>query len=728
MKNSVAIIQNISEMLRYGYADIRPSLKGMTFDFHHFINSNIEDIFGGMRSGQFDSIVFSTNTFNDELIMNAFLNHKEDVANFLNEQHGGILILFQKRLTESRFKSYGFLPEGYDLVGKMKPETTTDGSLGLSNLGSAHVVLQYPHVIDLNSVEYHALHNERFRGLYRGFTEPSSDGKYINLIEDQGHKDTRPLLLCSRADIPGRVISTGLFLDWQGHYDLLENCVVFITRGYPNFALVKREGLDSFDFDYLAANLDTHKLHYQIYSQKQLNFSERMFNLHNTIVLEPTWEYSDIVKSNLRIHQAKLLSDKRVIYFSNHEGVAPTVCHIGGIRELDALIENTMAWLKSQFSKGSWGNSFWRTYDVVNLFRYLDEPLDSYWDEMLAQIYPHDINGSYDESFGATCALLPMYAWGLGTHHDKYKTTLNWLKNALKNQSLFFEIGAAIDVLNLLGEKVERELVNSYLSQVMPIYQDINSEIELSRYIKVLLSSGFYEDSAKIALHLCKFQGNDGNWVNIHQTAEVVLTLINLQAKLSNPKSELNDAIYKGIVYIKRFYDPDSSSWQQDSALTAKALYAIVEFEKKMSYPIDEVVSHLAKGEHYTKIAIAVDASKQLNIILQRKITELEKNAETEFVQKHYAANVAMVASLVSATLLAFFVLILLYNMVNGLSQQTLDYLMLFTKGWIAVIFGFIALALFGGLYAILKYNELLVRWLFRKKNNINSRPNNKTE
>lgn len=722
MRYSVAIIQNISEMLRYGYADIRPSLKGMDFDFHYYINSNIEDVFSGLQAGKFNSIVFSTNTFNDELIMSAFLNHKEDVAHFLNEQHGGILILFQKRLTEARFKSYGFLPEEFELVGKMKPETTTDGSLELSSLGSSHIIFQHPHVIDLSSIEYHALHNERFRGLYRGFTEAASDETYICLIEDQEHADKRPLLLCSRANIPGRVISTGLFLDWQGHYDLLENCVCFVTKGYPCVALIKREGSHSFDFDYLAANLDVHKINYQVYIQKQLNFSDRTFNLHSTIVLEPTWEYSDIVNSNLRIYQAKLLAGKRVIYFGHLEKMAPMVSHIGGIRELNVLIENTVAWLKSQFNKGSWGNSFWRTYDVINLFRYLNKPLDPYWEEILAQIYPHDINGSYDESFGATCALLPIYAWGLSINHDKYKATLSWLKNALKNQSLFFEIGAAIDVFNLLGEKVDKELVNSYLSQVMSNYQSVNSEIELSRYIKVLLSSGFHEESAKIALHLCKFQGTDGSWVNIHQTADIVLTLINLRAKLSSPKNELNEAIFNGVVYIKRFYEPGTSSWQRDSALTAKALYAIVEFEKNIFYPIDDVVPYLAEGEQFGQLVIAVDTSTQLNILLQQKLTSLENSFEIEAAQKLLATKIALVTSLLALSLLAFLTLLFSYNP-GQLLSQILDYL---TKGWAAAIFVAIASTALIGFYVILKKYDELMKWFFRKKGTGNNQPNNK--
>lgn len=708
-----AVIQNVSEMLRYGWADIRPILRQYGYYWYEFTSSNIGELFPLLDSGKIDALVIATNACNDELILKALREHRREFESYLTVHNGGLLMMFQKALTEKGNPEYGFLPESYELRSVNKPETHLEGQLAIPAPSVNHILLQYPNEIDIDQISYHCLHNQRLRALYRGFAIPKSPNTYITIVEDDNYDPRRPLLICSRLNNSGRVVSTGLILDWQANEALLQNCVTYVMKGVPQVALIEQASRPSFEFNYLAANLEINKVAYHNYRQTMLEFTDRMLALHRILVLDPSWTRSQIERSNIGKFKNHLLSGSKIQYFDELERT-PVVSYAGGLREIDAVIENTIAWLQVQYSAGQWGRSFWRTFDVLYALQYLGKPVAQYWPEVLERITPHNVDGSYDEMFGATCALAQMYAWALGKASSEYKRTVEWLRRSLENQPLFFEQGTAIETFHQLDEDPGPDANRLYMTEAMARFNTSSNEFELSRYVKTLYACGYYDEAMKVALRLCTIQEPNGQWINVHETADVVVSLIALQRKVNGSVKAIEDAIFKGIILLKETYNAVGSNWQGDVAATAKALMAMVDFERHIQFPIDEVVMELTHGTQLARVITAVDASTRLNAALQDDI--LRVNAELRQVREASAVlseqikadrqktgRLLAAVAAVSAALASFFVLVALFEISQGHFGTVIHQLAAMTKDWSAAVWAAIPLTPVAIVLAVLR-------------------------
>lgn len=707
----IAVIQNMSEMLRYGWADIRPSLQGFDYEVENYTSGNIQDLFPKLEKDVYDGLIFATNACNDSAIHSALLTNKHTLESYLNRGHG-ILLLFQKRLTElEKSPSYEFLPETFQVNGVMKPETHLKGDLYVQPEASNHPILNHPNAIRMAVTKNYCLSNERIKCLYRGFIRPLNQTSYDTLVSDESYGRRRQIIICSKQIFSPRIVIASMVLDWQDEKELLQNCITYVVEGSPTVGVLKKIGESSSDFSYLLTNLGVYKIPHRVYSQKELHFEKRMFELHYSLFLDPAWSIEELRQSNIQRFADYLREGSKIVFWDKAGSPTAILGFLGGTRFSRKMIDNSLAWIASEYKDGQWAGSFWITFDILETLQYFEKPISQYKKEILARISPHDIHGSYDELLGATCALLKVYFWLLGKDSKKYQKTLAWIKKTLKKSSLFFEQATAIDTLKELGEDIDQQVMNNFVVKVLSKINNLTNEFQLFRYAETLYSCGLYDDAVKVALRLSSCQDENGCWMNVHETAAIATMLMRLQYKLPNHSPVIEKMIFGAIKYLQETYNPRNNNWMSNVAFTAKALVALKEFQNQISLPVEEFITSLKETRRFMQDSAQLEAATQLIAKLQEQnlsLANLLKNWQKEHKYEKLISDIIIITFVPVA---AFVILILYFASTQDDLPAFQLYLATFWSKFGSQMMVVITIAIVSGFLYILR-NIKPIRWI----------------
>lgn len=692
-----ALVQNTSEMLRYGWADIRPSLESSWCRWDAYTGEDIGEFMHNVEKGVYDAIVLATNACNDLAVLSCLEENKGILAQFLSGPRG-LFISFQSRLLGRN--SYGFLPDELDVRAIKRIEHGTEGTLSGPYPDGGHSLLRYPRAIDIESVRQQCTQNEFARNLYIGYLEALDPSNYEPAILDPSYSVSRALLLCSRTDLVPRVVITSLPLDWQGHDELLHNITQFVVQGMPLIGVLERTGQSSFDFRYLVANLRLNKIPFAEYSQSRLSFKGLPLDIHKFLMLDPAWDSKDIVDSDLDQFVPALRGGSKLYYFDRLDSGDAVVSTAGGAKNLDLMVRNALIWLMSKYSEGTWEKSFWTTMDVLETLRYFGYPTEPLSDQVLAFVQPHDRDGSYDEVLVASCALLKLYAWFLGREDERYQRCLQWI-DARIDRAPLYELATVIETLIDLGEKVDEGLQRRWLDHVLASLNSLSNEFRLYRYAKTLHACHF-DDACRRAVHkLAPLQDDFGRWINVPHTASIVSLLIELEHTEPKADERIERMTFNGILYVKENYTPERYSWNDNVLATAKALRAVKAFEEKISFPIDELILSLQGSRGYTRSYTALDIATQLNLHIQEDRAKLAKRVaeigegkarlselyEREISESKKLERITAFVCAIMAPLVAFSLLLTLYVLQKKGGGPVFGFLGMFLREWTAAIF-----------------------------------------
>ena len=64
----ILLVQNLSEMRNYAYADARSTLQAMGFDYELFTMENITELSGRLQDGSSDLLLLASNCLNDVVV------------------------------------------------------------------------------------------------------------------------------------------------------------------------------------------------------------------------------------------------------------------------------------------------------------------------------------------------------------------------------------------------------------------------------------------------------------------------------------------------------------------------------------------------------------------------------------------------------------------------------------------------------------------------------------
>jgi len=653
MAYTVALIQNESELLRYSHADIRPALKKYNYKWTYYTAENIESLFQDLF--KYDSIVLATNACNDKVVLDALIKNKVLIEEFLQKPEKGLLIVFQMRLTDTSFESYPFLPEDCNVNGVKRlsvAETCNDGDISFSEGKSNHIVLNHPNKISTTAIKSNCESNSNTAGLYWGYIEPVSSNFDI-LIKDSSFDPSRPLMVVSNQNSKARVVISSIVLDWQLHDRLWENVLRFVVEGPHLVAIITKQGNISLDIEHLKAMLKAKKIAYDEHCQKKLNVSDIPLSYNKMLIFDTAFTGEDVESEILR---AEINRDDINIFFFQpwlKEGLAFSV--YSKIRDFDSIAKNTNAWLHSLYSNGLWEESFWRTVDILGTFHYLKEPIHAYMEATIEAVErKRQSDGTYDNVFGATCAMLLVYHWFGLTEQEKPQQTKEWILSQIDKTDLFNQANAIETLVEVSPGSILESTGEAFRNSVITKLDQFSNLLELQRFCTTLISLNFIEEAIKVIKRLLFLQKHSGN-INLYSIAETTFVLIQILFKSNSQNSDLQNEVFSNVQILKETFNAKQSNWKNNAITTAKALKALRAFEEMMSFPAESLLSIITDYRFKDNQRIAVDlVVKRNKELLERGLNDKKQiRVLQEGVENFRALKIAIII-LTPATYLLF--------------------------------------------------------------------------
>ena len=674
MAYRVAVIENESESLRYGYANVFQRLQQLkrlrNYAFERFDSHNLGLLFDGDVLQTFDGLFISTNATSDSATLAILRKQHDKIETFITAGKG-VFVSNQKKLAsrplhEDDLSSAGFLPPELEVSVIERPEpSSSDGNITTSLESNSvfttpDIILDYPEAIHSDEMLQTCRENDFKVHLYRAYLRPIIENSYHVLVYDKTYGDAhRPLVIVSRQAVAERVIISTIALDWEWHSKLLTNIVVFISEGFPTVAFVSGVSRPTGDFDYLVSSAALSKIPHSLYHTVD-SIPRRLLNIHGIYVLSPECsekEVADLWSLLSTRNQSRYCR----LYRLKKEAHSLSLVQYTNYSSIDVAVDAAVSWLDVQYKSGMWSGGFWNTFDVLSMMCELGIDAASYLPGVFAELLTHYKSGSYDGVLGATCGLLELSVRlttmnaettaksGLTT--DRMQKTALWIMESCKSQSLSGRQSAVL-TLSKYANWIQQGAFEwshrpQYDSLLVAARRDISgigtiarssgySELDIVRLIKVaVLVSSPDEDLEVLFKALRELQREDGSWRSTGRTAYIVIGLMECYEALTKAMTsdtELNEVIYNAMLHLRSTYDEATGSWDRDIQATAKAAQAIGMHNKLFAYSTQDFFETIRREVRQ------VDRSEGIRE-MRRELAELRERAKTSGAEARTACQ-----------------------------------------------------------------------------------------
>ena len=724
----VALVQNQSEMSHYGYADARPLIKEFGYQPILYTAQNIEGLAKDLSREKFDAIFFASNALNDKTIRENVLSNRFTKAfrQFV-EKGKGCLLLHQLRMAQQRIQ-LSFLPEPLNIVIpriRGEKEKAAEGDFYMTSLARSHTCFLYPHHVDVTHLKNKCLSFKSLKGLYWHYWGNINESDWNILLYDRDKNGLeKPLIVSSKEFEPFRIVLCALTLDWQKQKKLLHNILVYVVEGRHDTAILKDTRNTSVGFEYLIESLRSQKYPFRVYDVDQSleDLKRNIENgIHTILLVDPfinetkvDKKLGGIVRQYVNSGKIKFVkitqeNDLKRFYIAGREKCALRLLH-----DIEIKVQN-------ELFNGYIDGSFWSTVESLQILNdlksYTKLRYDKYFLEKVLQISnTHDREGSYDEVFGVSCALLWLRAISLGVNHPDTQRTLSWIRNALPNYEDREKVLAYYTFLDIgvITREEKESLKNLLLSQQNKL--EYLSEIDLIVYLKTAVKMGVKEIIVPIIMNLYE-KSKNGYWIDLATTATATTALLDslrlLQrdsATYSHVRDKIESMIFKSIIYIQNSIERESKNtiypWDNKASTSLKCIQAWLNFEEMIDLPVNEIIEVLrsysltesSKTSTKTSLVILNDLREQ-NRKLTQKLSEvtLEVQKYERFKKQYWHLLLAFLATIY------ILLSITIYSFVAGTSTS-IDKIIegAFVKGWpfhiaflsfVASLFGVILLS-----------------------------------
>jgi len=656
---SVALVQNQSEMSHYGYADMRPMLEEFGYKIKLYTAQNINNLSSDLNRLKFDGIVLATNALNDKTIREIFYSEsfKSSFTQFIKKGRG-CLILHQLRIAQEK-ERLSFLPSELNKIlpkERKKGERAIQGNLKLTSIGKKNVCFLYPNIINISEIKKQCITFKGLKGIYWHYWDNVENSDWDVLLYDTDSDGFERALVINSKEFEGyRIVLSSLALDWQKQKKLLQNILIYTIEGRHNTAILKNSKKTITGFEYFIESLNAQKYPFRIYEIDQTleDFITNVENgIHKIVLFGPSVQqesidkkYGHILKQNVEKGNIKLINvvventDLKKFYISGSERYALRL--LNGL-ELD---------IQRELIKGYIDGSFWSSVESLQIMDALKSYLISRYDtdaikHVLEKAKLHDHDGSYDEVFGVSCALLWLRATYLGTTHKDTQRTLRWIRQNIsdyedREKALAYSTLLSIGEANKEEEKSLKNLLFSLKNKI-----EFSSEIDLIVYLKAAVLINCEEIIFPLIDRLEKIQ-KYGYWVDLATTASAVNTLLDSLDLLKREKygqdtlrSKVEPMIFKSIIYIQNSKGEIHGEtnnitypWDNKASTSLKCIQAWLKFEELIDFPVHELIEAL---KSYSSIEVVSSTNKNSLIILDELRTDNKKLAQKnmELVQE----------------------------------------------------------------------------------------------
>ena len=752
----VGIIQNESEAIRSGYANVQRNLLkiGLPVDYslELFNVVNIEKLFlagDDCYIMNYDSLIITTNATSDFHVREILEANMDAITNFL-QRGRGLFVSSQKKLgvTDGLDSLEGrtqFLPEQFDFQTIQRPKEEKDSGEGvLEHVNANNVLFKYPHVITEEETRDHCCNNGFRRHMYRSMIRPLTQGVYEPLIIDKANKtkDERWLLVTNTVSQFGeRIVVSTIAVDWEMHNHLLENIILYITEGVPKIAFINKEANNHDDFDYLMSSAKLSKVAFRSYNSIS-ELERQPINIHSTYIFSPGYSGNNVEAFVKRFEsKGKNLPSKkyiRVYYFEKFKDSTALVQY-SNFSTFDVLTENATLWIKSRFCGKMWDNSFWTTYEIVTMMLASKVDMHSYVSSVLKDIKKHYSDFSYDNVAGATCGLWDLllalskdYVNELvyeGFDNNQLQGIENWLivrSSTLSNYDL--QTFASIVVrYNQDLSNINSTFWNTILKRLEDYLENMPEDLteqEVCRAIELGIILGKEQLIANYIAILHKKQDSNGKWTNIRRTASVLVFLLSHFQHISKVYT-LEEILYNGIRYLYSSYNMQLACWDNDMQTTAQAIHALNLYNGLFKYSTQDFLSTIGlESDKVYAASVVRNVSNSMNRLrdeinnatktitslksqvdnyskqvkeLDNEKTKWQENSEIE----HHNVKVFRAASVVWG---ALFIAVIIYLAVHYPMRILQELIHIDIMGIVGgFVFGLLATHLINGKYVIKK-------------------------
>lgn len=672
----IAVIQNEVEMQHSGYVDAVYKARekdwvNTGYNLHRFSSVNISQLFniGENYLLDFDCLIIGTNATSDSGVYGILQdeNNKNILEEFIMKGKG-LLICSQKKLNpvmgdnlDKTLRQTCFMPPDYEyqVISRPKEENSSDGFVALYDKEKEviqNILQTYPHSIKDERINRKCENNGFQKHYYRDYIKQKQVSKYLPILVDNNRGSERNLLMVANPKKNERIVVSTMALDWAGHFELIENILYYLLEGIPTVAIINSGENDNHKLkDLLAVEAGINNISYKEYKSVEELDEGELKQYHSIYVFMPGHDEKAVINYWKELNK---LNDKKKRYkflYYKKEGSDFVLEYLSNFGYLDWQKDDICDWLKKEFKDGFWGNSFWKTHDVLFSLHNIGESIIHYLKKTFSKIDSHYNKGSYDGVLAPTCGLLeleslicsvPEYKTEVQNIESKLTETKNWLKNKFEEQidssnpdykkafdynkkfiirSFFYS--NCYDDLAFSGQKI-----TSMLSSVE------DSEIDLCLDIEVLLIcrneiENYERDDydSKIIERIEKLvekqTDHNGKWDNnLGKTARIVLFLQKIKKRIEaiddfkkQRKKDLSEkiskAISRGIIALKSSYN--KYNWEENVVTTANAITALYENDADDGFALQDLARQFGQEttifDSYESLRMSLATIDRLN-------------------------------------------------------------------------------------------------------------------
>lgn len=614
----VCLVQNQNEMFHYEFADNRRMLKNINIDFIMYTSSNIEDLLIDIEDEEFDCIVLSTNSLNDLSI--CALIESEDfrikLEKYLNKGKG--LLIFSHLKFAEEEKAFTFLPKGYGTirVKEKKNENSYSGDISIPEYYNDISIFAFPNRINIEEIKEKSANSKNIQGLYWHYLTSDDDNLWENIIVDNSCVPTRSLVLKSKRK---NVIISSLLLDWQKHSELFYNFIVNSVSNENYVGIITTNEDNDISYKFLIETLNSNKMYTKIYDfekDKNLLYSNIEANIHNFLILSPSITYDQLMKDN-RIKDLSKGKDINILAMKN-QNISNNFSMYGSRNSILKYQVDVEYFIQKELIGGYIENSFWKTVDILQVMYSLSDNFnDRYMSnkikKTLLKIDEHNNNGSYDDTFGATCAKLWVLIHCDPSNSNSIDKTLEWIKNRLQSVNDYDYLMAYyyLDICNYEITETELISIRETLERVLCNNPNENAILISLKISRNLHFKDLLERSIKITLEL----SNDSFWLNHSTTASISRVLIDIYKSYSiqingSLLNELERILFLSVHKLRKYI---VSSFEKSVKFNIVSIVNSIdvckEFEKIIDFPTEEILNIiLAEDKTLKQSSININA------------------------------------------------------------------------------------------------------------------------
>ncbi len=635
----IALVQNQSEMAHYSHADARPVLAHLNYQVTLYTATNIDDLEFQLSRNMFDSIIFGSNSFNDSTILAVTSGAKFQNALALFLESGNGLICFMQ-YGVANLK--GALP--FEMVVAPKPqmrptsERATAGDLRrVVNISqTAATLLSYPEKVNVPSIAQHSVEHKSLPGLYWHYWADASPDIWDDVLvaRSADRELDRSVLLASKGTTKGRIVLCSLPLDWHGYRPLIRNLVSYVTEGHEFCAVLEQANLYDFAFDYLKSTLSSQQYPFRVYhagsddAELTRNINERT---HSLLIFGPRVERDSLMQElSNEIADAIGHGHLKTLDFVGLGRKTPVFSIVGRERFAQRTLEGLKALVAQQLQSGYVDGSFWATIETLNALQEVQFGIST--DQLrksraLELTRTHDRDGSYDEVFGITCALVWLRARVYGLSNPDTEKSLAWLRARIRRYNRQEQLSALITLHRL--SSITDEEINEAKALVPTVLCAGPSEVELVSLLTAAIEFKLFELVETITddIHA---KVVEGMLLDLSTTASLVFALVKtLRTDLirsaengsylgSRQRTDIQTMLKDAVLAIQTEYkrarigsETPAVPWDGKLSTSVKCATAWVLFDDLVDFPLYECVAFLDSEYADRREGIALNSLHQ---------------------------------------------------------------------------------------------------------------------